>query len=164
MLRSRNQKLWESRSRIFYLRLRNPAHSHRSHSPVCMLVTWLVLPTCQLGLQQNISWGQFFCSHRWNVSTNQNMGFASFGQDSRLPDRRVPGRLLRSQHWPSLITPLSIKIPAYSDPMKRCGTFARLIGVAFSFLQVNPSRDFHPRKQKPLEGIPGILQDPAICG
>ena len=29
-------------------------------------------------------------SHQWNVGTNPNLAFASFGQDSRLQDRRVP--------------------------------------------------------------------------
>jgi len=37
-------------------------------------------------------------SHRWSVGTNPDLAFASFGQDSRLPDRRVLGKFLRSQH------------------------------------------------------------------
>jgi len=35
---------------------------------------------------------QLFFSCRWNVGTNPDLAFASFGQDSRLPDRRVLGK------------------------------------------------------------------------
>jgi len=58
-------------------------------------------------------------SHRWNVSTNPDLAFASFGQDSRLPDRRVLEKFPRSQHRPSLITPPRLKVPAHSNPVKR---------------------------------------------
>jgi len=37
-----------------------------------------------------------FSSNRWNVRTNPNLAFASFGQDSRLPDRRVLEKFPRS--------------------------------------------------------------------
>ena len=60
-----------------------------------------------------------FFSHRWNVGTNQDLAFASFGQDNQLPDRHVLGKLPRSQHRPTLITPPRFKVPAHSDPMKR---------------------------------------------
>ena len=60
-----------------------------------------------------------FFSHWWKVGTNPDLAFASFGQDSRLPDRRVLGKFPRSQHRPSLITPKKLKVPAYSDPVKR---------------------------------------------
>ena len=42
----------------------------------------------------------------------------SFGQYSRLPDRRVLGELHGSQHRPSLVTPPKLKVSAHSDPMK----------------------------------------------
>jgi len=35
------------------------------------------------------------------------------------PDRRVLGKIQRSQHRPSLITPPRFKVPAHSDPVKR---------------------------------------------
>jgi len=60
-----------------------------------------------------------FFSHQWNVDTNPELTFASFGQDSRLPDRRVLGKFPKSQHRPSLITPPKLKAPAHSDPVKR---------------------------------------------
>ena len=60
-----------------------------------------------------------FFSRRWNVATNPDLAFASFGQDGRLPDRRVLGKFPRSQHRPSLITPPRFKVPAHSDPVKR---------------------------------------------
>ena len=58
-------------------------------------------------------------SHRWKVGTNPDLSFASFGQDSRLPDRRVLGNFPRSQHRPSLITPPKLNVPAHSDPVKQ---------------------------------------------
>ena len=60
-----------------------------------------------------------FFSHWWNVGTNPDLAFTSFGQDSRLPDIRVQGKLPQSQHRPSLITPPRLKDPAHSDPGKR---------------------------------------------
>ena len=47
------------------------------------------------------------------------MAFVSFGQDGRLPDRRVLRNFPRSQQRPSLITPPRLKVPAHSDPVKR---------------------------------------------
>jgi len=60
-----------------------------------------------------------FFSRRWNVGTNPDLAFTSFGQDSPLPDRRFLGKFPRSQHRPSLITPSRLKVPAHSDPVKR---------------------------------------------
>jgi len=48
-----------------------------------------------------------------------DLAFASFGQDSRLPDRCVLGKFPRSQSWLSLITPPKLMVPAHSDPVKR---------------------------------------------
>jgi len=59
-----------------------------------------------------------FSSHQWNLVTNPDLAFASFGQDSRLPDRRVLGKFPQAQHRPSLITPPKLKVPAHSDPVK----------------------------------------------
>ena len=56
---------------------------------------------------------------RWIVGTNPDLTFASFGQDSRLTDRRVLGKFLRSQNRSSLKTPPKLKVPAHSDPVKR---------------------------------------------
>jgi len=63
--------------------------------------------------------GGCFFSHPWNVGTNPDLGFASVGQDNQLPDRRVPGKFPRSQHRLFLITLRKLKVPAYSDPLKR---------------------------------------------
>jgi len=60
-----------------------------------------------------------FSSHRCNVGTNPDLAFASFGKDSRLPDRRVLGKFPRSQHRLSLITLPRFKVPAHSDPVER---------------------------------------------
>ena len=57
----------------------------------------------------------------------------SLGQDSRLPDRRVLGKFLRSQHWPSFITPSRFKVPAHSDPLK-CWNFRKADWKRFCLL------------------------------
>ena len=109
--------------------------------PTPQSVRWrLQLPACELELQHNIPgrwepgllgniqqpWTLYnpketasFFSRRWNVGTNPDLAFASFGQESRLPDRHVLGKFPRSQHRPSLITPPRSKVPAHSDPVKR---------------------------------------------
>jgi len=71
-----------------------------------------------LGLLYNPKETASFFSHRWNVGTNPNLAFASFGQDSRLPDRRVLGKFPWSHRRPSLITPPKLKVPAHSDLVK----------------------------------------------
>jgi len=72
-----------------------------------------------LGLLYDPRKADIFSPHRWNVGTNPDLAFASFGQDSRLPDRRVLAKFPRSQHRPSLITPPRLKVTAHSDPVKR---------------------------------------------
>jgi len=71
------------------------------------------------GLLYNPKETASFFSRLWNVGTNPDLAFASFGQDSRLPDRCVLGKFPRSQYRPSLITPPRFKVPAHSDPVKR---------------------------------------------
>jgi len=73
----------------------------------------------KVGLLYNPKKTASFFSRRWNVGTNPDLAFASFGQDSRLPDRRVLEKFPRSQHRPSLITPPRFKVPAHSDTVKR---------------------------------------------
>jgi len=46
-----------------------------------------------LGLLYNPKETASFFSRHWNVGTNPDLAFASFGQDSRLPDRRVLGKV-----------------------------------------------------------------------
>ena len=46
-----------------------------------------------------------FSFHRWNVGTNPDLAFASFGQDTPVRDRRVLGKFQRPQRRLSLITP-----------------------------------------------------------
>jgi len=71
-----------------------------------------------LGLLHDPKETASFSSHRWNVGTNLDLAFASFGQDSRLPDRRVLGNFPQTQHRPSFITPPRHKVPAHSDSVK----------------------------------------------
>ena len=56
-----------------------------------------------------------FYSGRWNNGTIPDLAFASVGPNSRLPDRRILEKFLRSQHQPSLITP-----PRFAMTVKRC--------------------------------------------
>jgi len=74
-----------------------------------------------------------FSTHRWNVGTYPDLAFASFSQDSRLPDRRVRGKFPRSQHRHSLITPPRLKVPAHSDPVK-CWNFRKADWKRFCLL------------------------------
>ena len=109
----------------------------RSHTPVCMLATSVASMSIgvttsadgesldtwatsnNLGLLYDSKQTASFFSRHWNVGTNPDLAFAIFGQDSRLPDRRVLGKFPRSQQRPSLITPPRFKVPAHSDPVKR---------------------------------------------
>ena len=54
-----------------------------------------------------------FFSHWWNVGTNPDLAFASFCQQ-----RHVQGKLPWSQHRPSLIMPLKLKVPAQNNLVK----------------------------------------------
>ena len=57
-----------------------------------------------------------FHSGRWNTGTNPDLTFVSVGPDSRVPDRRILEKFLRSRHRPSLIIPsrLSLSVPTKS--------------------------------------------------
>jgi len=112
--------------------------SRRCHTPVCALTistgnmstgvttspdgeslySWAT--SNNLGLLYDPKETAIFSSHRWKVGTNPDqVFFASFGQDSRLPHRRVLRNFPRSQHRPSLITPPRVKVLAHSNPVKR---------------------------------------------
>ena len=60
-----------------------------------------------------------FYSGRWNTSTNPDFAFVSMDSYSRLPDKRVLEKFLRSQHRPSLITPPRFAGPVPSQPVMR---------------------------------------------
>jgi len=92
-----------------------------------------------LGLLYDVKKTTSFSCHRWSVSTNPDLAFASFGQDSRLPDKRGLGKFL-AVTTSALITPPKLKVLAHSDPVKR-KNFERQIGRVFAFSQANPLRD-----------------------
>jgi len=81
------------------------------------LDTWTT--SNNLGLLYDTKEAASFSSHRWNVGTNPDLAFVSFGQDSRPPDRCVLGKFPRSQHRPSLITSPRLKVPVHRDVVKR---------------------------------------------
>ena len=60
-----------------------------------------------------------FYSGRWNTGTNPDLAFASVGPNSRLLDKRVLKKFPRSQHQPSLITPLRFAMAVPSMPVKQ---------------------------------------------
>jgi len=152
------------RSRLAPIR---PSRHFHIHTPVCNW--WFQLPTWQLGYSKTSPNGESlnlretantlgllydakegisFSSHRWNVHTNRDLAFVGDNQDNRMLDRRVLEKFKREQHGPSL----PLKIPAFSDPVKR-GSFERLIGSTFAFLQPNTLRDFHLLHNKHREDI-----------
>ena len=100
-----------------------------------------------LGLLYDPKEAASFSSHWCNVGTNPDLGFASFGQNNRLPDRRVLKTFPRSQHRPSLITRHQDSRFLPTAIRWSVGTSARLIGSTFA-LQVNPLRDCHLRTQQ----------------
>ena len=60
-----------------------------------------------------------FYSGRWNTGTNPDIAFSNVGPNSRLPDRRVLDKFIRSQHRPSLITSPRFAMAVPSIPVKR---------------------------------------------
>ena len=60
-----------------------------------------------------------FYSGRWNTGTNPDLAFACVVPYSRLPERRVLEKFLRSQHQPLLITPSRFASSVPSMPVKR---------------------------------------------
>ena len=103
----------------------------------------LQLPTCQPGLQHNITWqldpgllgkSQQFCSVVWPKWSRQFLLSLTECQHKPGPglcecqhDRRVLGTFPRSQHRPSLIIPRESKFLPTAIRWS-VGTFARLIG------------------------------------
>jgi len=106
-----------------------------------------------LGLLYNPKESASFLSHPWNVGTNPGLAFGSFGQDNRLPDKRVLGKFPWSQHRLSLITPSKLKVPAHSDPVKRWN-FRKADWKRFCLLTDQSVERLHIKYQ---EGISGFL-------
>ena len=71
-----------------------------------------------LGLLYNAKDATNFYSGRWNTGTNLELAFSSTGSYSRLPDRCVLEKFLRSQHRPSVITPPRFALSVPSMPVK----------------------------------------------
>ena len=101
----------------------NCQHANKVYSktsPECeSLDSWATANS--IGLLHDPKWVASFSYCQWNVGTNPDLAFASVGQDSRLPDRRILGKFPRSQHWSSLIMPPKLTVPAYSDGDTRLG-------------------------------------------
>ena len=110
----RHSRIQDLTSTNLHARHSHQRPSRRSHTPVCMLVT----STANMSTGGAWDPGQYpatldYCIiQRKQPVASLTDGFASFGQDSRLPDRRVLGKFTWSQHRPSLITPQKLKVPA----------------------------------------------------
>jgi len=100
-------------------------------------------------------------SHRWNVSTNPDLPFASVGYDNRLPDRRVLGNFPRSQHRSSLATPSGLKNASYSNLVKRWN-FRKAESLLPSWWLIR--WNFAISGNKHREGIPETMREPVVCG
>ena len=60
-----------------------------------------------------------FHSARWNSGTNPDLAFASSTEDQAPPSRRVLEKFPRSQHRPSLITPIPLVAPTSSKLVRQ---------------------------------------------
>ena len=60
-----------------------------------------------------------FHSARWNSGTNPDLAFASSTEDQPPPTHRVLEKFPRSQHRPSLITPVPLVAPTTSKPVRQ---------------------------------------------
>ena len=123
------------------------------------------------GLLYNPKEAASFFSRRWNVSTNPDMAFASLGQGSRLPDRRVPGKFPWSQHRPSVVTPPRLKVPAHSDPVIRwnfrkanCKHFCLLTGGSVERLPPSDPPDIERAHQDFCESLLSAAKQCIPCG
>ena len=81
------------------------------------LVGWA--STSNLALLHTPKDAASFHSGRWNASNNPDLAFVSIDSDSRLPDRQILEKFLRSQHRHSLITPPRFARPVPSKPLKQ---------------------------------------------
>ena len=115
-----------------------------------------------LGLLYNPKDTASFFSRRWNVVTHPDLALASFGQDSRLSDRRVLGKFPRSQHRPSLMTPPIFKVPAHSDPVKQFSQrWLEALLPSHRWIRREIATSGHTRY---WEGIPGYFRETTFCG
>jgi len=169
----RRRRRLQDRQRLQTSTLTTHSNDHPD-VPTPKSVRWrLQLPACQLGLQHSIPgrWEPGLLGNiqqPWTVvqpkgnsqlllsplevGTNPDLAFASFGQDSRLPDRHVLGKFQLSQRRPSLVTPPWFKVPAHSDPVKHWN-FRKADWKRFCLLTgVNPWRDCHLRTHQILRG------------
>ena len=140
------------------------------HTPVCTLATSIVSMSTgvttspdgksldswatsnNLGLLYNPKETASFFSRRWNVGTNPDLAFAGFGQDSRLPDRRVSKKVpaVTTSTLPHNATRIQGSCPQQTGEVLEI--LPRPIGSAFVFSQVNPWRDCHLRTHQILRG------------
>ena len=81
------------------------------------LVGWA--NTINLVLLHNPKHAACFHSGCCNTNTNPDLAFVCIDSDSRLPNRLILEKFPRSQHRPSLITPLRFARPVPSKPVKQ---------------------------------------------
>ena len=92
----------------FQLQPLNGGYSKSNNDGTC-LVEWA--SSNNLTLLYNPKEPDSFHSACWNSGTNPDLAFASSIEDQPPPSRRVLERFPRSQHRPSLITPVPLVAP-----------------------------------------------------
>ena len=88
----------------------------KSHNDGTCLVEWA---STNLTLLYNSKEPDSFHSACWNSGTNPDLAFASSTEDQPSPTRRVLEKFPRSQHWPSLITPVPLVASTSSKPVRQ---------------------------------------------
>ena len=117
-----------------------------------------------LGLYNPKATASFF-SHRWNVGTNPDLAFASFGQDNRLPDRRVCSRkvpAVTTSAFPSNATEAQGSCPQRSgEALELSQGWLEALLPSHRWIRWEIVTSGHI---KHWEGIPEFLRVPAIRG
>ena len=104
-----------------------------------------------LGLLYHLKEEAIFFYHPRNVGTNPDLAFVSFGQDGRLPDRRVLGKFPSSQHRSSLTTTPTLKVPAQIGLVK-CWNFRKADWKRFHLLTDESLERLLPPNTPNIEG------------
>ena len=94
----------------------NEGYSKSNNDGTC-LVEWA--SSNNLTLLYNPKEPDSFHSAHWNSGTNPDLAFASSTEDQPPHSHRVLEKFPRSQHRPSLITPVPLVAPTSSKPVRR---------------------------------------------
>ena len=95
---------------------------------------------------------------RWNTGTNPDLTFSSIGPDSRVPDRRILEKFLRSQYRPSHMVPSRLALPVPGKPVKWMGLPQGQL-EPLQYIDQQTCQGFVATRFTGCEsGLPGLLQ------